>query len=129
MLRLSLKTLRVTLILNLFFIVLFYMPDPLITPCTIGYPVFVLLNTMSSYVYRNMRLGSYQDYTITSSVINKALGRPNQVSHDLVFEHQSTKRIEIEGDLEAGDFINTELKVGQHVGEGLSESRVEEVAV
>ena len=121
----SLKDFRVTLILNLFFIVLFCMPTPLITPCTIGYPVFVMLNTMSSYVYRNMRLGSYQDYSITSSVINNALRRPNQASQHrgIVFEHQATKRIE--GDPEAGDIINTELKVGQHIGEGGIESRVD----
>ena len=131
--RFSLKKLRLILILNLFFIVLFYIPNSLITPYTIGYPVFVMLNTMSSYVYRNMRLGSYKDYTITFSVINKAFRKRNQVSHwqhhDLVFEHQSTKRIEGASDLEAGDLMDTELKVDQHVEEGLSESRAEGVDV
>ena len=81
---------RVTLILNLFFIGWFYEPQAAITPCTIGILAFVALNTMSSYVYRNMRLGYYKDYSITSSVIDRALQRPDQTSQpqrEIVFEN------------------------------------------
>ena len=86
---------RITLILNLFFIVLFYKPQATITPCTIGIVVFVMLNTMSSYVYRNMRFGYYRDYSVTSSIINDALQRPGQSSRshrEIVFKNSTATK-------------------------------------
>ncbi len=51
---------------------MYYIPDPIITPCTVGVPLFVLISNMSSSVYRNVRFGIYRDYTIRTSVIDKA---------------------------------------------------------
>src|SRR6266568_5034636 len=62
-----------TVILNLFFFAMYYIPDPIVTPCTVGMPLFVLISNMSSSIYRNIRFGNYQDHTIRTSFIEKAL--------------------------------------------------------
>jgi len=85
-----------TLLLNLLFVVLCYVPDAPIPPCSVGFPFFVMLNNMSSYMYRNLRIGFYQDYSITSSVVDEALQR----RHTVMFDHQTTRS---EEKLEAGD--------------------------
>ena len=51
---------------------MYYIPDPVVTPCTIGMPLFVLISNMSSYIYRNVRFGNYRDHTIHTSFIEKA---------------------------------------------------------
>ena len=61
-----------TLILNLFFFAMYYIPDPIVTPCTVGMPLFVLISNMSSYIYRNIRFGNDRDYTIRTSFIERA---------------------------------------------------------
>jgi len=118
------ENVRVTLIMSLFFIVWAHLPKRPLTPCAISYLGFVMLNVMSSYVYRNIRLGFYRDYSITSSVIDRALPRPRAQSqsarHDIVFEHPlSTKQLEEGRDLEdrysESDVVRTEVKV---VGDG-----------
>ena len=99
---------RVALVLNIFFVVLSYMTEPAITPCTIGIPHFVILSNMSSYVYRNMRLGFYRDYSVTTSAINRALqgpGKCDQQHHGMVFSNPlaSPKHSEVgraEGEVE-----------------------------
>ena len=109
---------RLTLILNLFFIVLFYKPQGAISPCTLGIPAFVMLNTMSSYVYRNMRLGYYRDYSITSSAIDRALQAPDQTSQpdrEIVFKRGTAKSLD--SDLEAGN-SDLEEKVDELVDSG-----------
>ena len=64
-----------------------------------------MLNNMSSYVYRHLRLGIQEDYSITSSVINRALQEPGQSPHHYrkSFVHQTSMKFEVQGDLEAGD--------------------------
>jgi hypothetical protein len=66
------------------------MPETVITPCTIGIPHFVIVSNMSSYVYRNIRLGFYRDYTITSSAINRVIQGPGLQLHDMVFGNPTT---------------------------------------
>jgi len=87
---------------------------------------------MSSYVYRHMRLGYFQDFTSTSSFIDSEVNRAFQGStiqsgqqhHEIEFGIQMTSAIgrpEDEGDLEAGDVRTAELE--EEVGE-----RVEQAA-
>jgi len=109
---------RVALFLNIFFVVLSYMTEPDITPCTIGIPHFVISSNMFSYVYRNMRLGFYQDYSTPTSAINKALqnpGQPQQQHHAIAFRNPTTSANQAGGDPEAGDLRGDGL--GPHVKE------------
>jgi hypothetical protein len=41
-----------------------------------GAPAFVLINNVACYIYRNVRLGVFRDYSIRTSAINKALETP-----------------------------------------------------
>ena len=92
---------RATVILSIFYTVLFFMPQTPIPPFTIGIPFFVMFNNMTSYVYRNMRFGFYQDYSIASSVIARALQGSGQSadSHQIVFEQPTSTKLEDGGDL------------------------------
>ena len=75
-----------TLIFHLAYAVLYFVPTTFITPCAVGPPTLVLLNNMSSHIYRNLRFGFYKDYTTRSSVINRALegsGQDSQNQGDL----------------------------------------------
>lgn len=95
--------------MNLFTIVLYYLPNAPITSCTIGLPAFVVLSNMASHVYRNLRFGCYRDTSMTSSAINKAFQRSRQSRqrpHDIVFTPPShltnPDKSEDTGDLESG---------------------------
>lgn len=102
---------RAVLLFTLCFTVLSCMPQPPIFPCTIGIPTFVLLNTLSSFVYRNVRFGYFRDYSITSSVITDAAVQRSDHSahhHELVFENSTPAKLEERG-LDAGDSNNGEV--------------------
>ena len=115
----------VTLILNIFFVVLYYIPKAAITPCTIGIPVFVMLNTMSSYVYRNTRFGYYRDYSITSSVINDAVVHQRR---DIVFKiSTSVKQLDSERDLESGGVNQSEEEFVEDVSSRNSKVETEKI--
>jgi hypothetical protein len=88
---------RATLLLNFLFFVLCYIPEAPIHPFSVGFPFFVMLNNMTSHVYRNLRFGFYQDHSITSSAVSEV----SQHRHELVFDHRTSTRSE--GKLEAGD--------------------------
>jgi len=57
----------------MFLLAMVYMPDPIVPPCTVALPLFVLISNMSSYVYRNIRFGRHRDHTIRTSFIEKVL--------------------------------------------------------
>jgi len=50
--------------------ILYYVEGISVTPCSVGLPSLVLMNNMSSHIYRDMRFGFY---TTRSSVVNRAL--------------------------------------------------------
>jgi len=63
---------------------------------------------MSSYVYRNMRLGFYRDYSTPTSAINRALQDPGQSQarhqhYEIAFRDPTTSANEVGGDPEAGN--------------------------
>ena len=90
-----------------------YVPKTAITACTIGIPHFVIVSNMSSHVFRNMRLGFYQDYTLTSAEMNRAVQGHSQSRHEMVFSNPITSAMrgpEDGEDLEAGG-----LKEAGHV--------------
>ena len=70
------------------------MPDPIVTPCTVGMPLFVLISNMSSYVYRNIRFEKYRDHTIHTSFIERAFHgetmSPSQKPVDIFFKPATT---------------------------------------
>ena len=105
----TLLSFRATLILNFLFVVLSYIPNAPISPCAIAYPFFVMLNNMSSHVYRNLRFGFYRDQSITSSVVDQALQR----HHEIVFANVTPTKIEEKGDVEAGDTTETNGSLAQ----------------
>jgi hypothetical protein len=80
-------------------------------PCTFE---IVIVNNMTSHVYRNMRLGFYRDYTITTSAIEKVL----QGTNDGARQHPGTVAQNPMafkkggGDLEVGD---AEKTINEHV--------------
>ncbi len=102
---------RVILILNLLVCGLVYVPDSPISACAIAFPFFVLLNTMSSHVYRNLRLGFYQDQSITSSIIDRALQVPNRSLHEVVFMNPTSTLGD--RDPEAGDITTSRVSLAQ----------------
>ena len=51
---------RLTLVLNFLFLLVCYIPRAPIAPCAIAFPFLIMLNNMSSYVYRNLRFGFYR---------------------------------------------------------------------
>jgi hypothetical protein len=112
----TLLSFRAVLGLNLFFTVLCYMPHQPLFPCTIGIPFFVMLNTLSSYVYRNVRLGFYQDYTISRCpVMNDGpVQRPDQSGHHhgIVFDNAISRKFEDSAVMEARDDSNGEEGTG-----------------
>ena len=64
---------------------------------------------MSSYVYRNMRLGLYQDGTNSTSAINKAFRAPTKSAQQIVFRTPTPTTKPLEGgDLEAGNIWKAE---------------------
>lgn len=69
--RLTLCT-RITLAINLLFAALAF--ANVTSPCTFGIPTIVMLNNMSCYLFRSIRLGFYRDNTIHTSAINRAMG-------------------------------------------------------
>ena len=100
----NLLSCRATVILSIVFTVFFFMPQIPILPSTIGIPSFVVLSNMTSYVYRNVRFGFYQDYTITTSMIDRALqgsGQSAHPQHAIVLEQPTSMKLEDRGDLEA----------------------------
>jgi hypothetical protein len=102
---------RIVLIFKLIFLVLPYSLPQVRTQCTIA---VVLISNMSSYVYRNMRLGFYQDYTISTFAINKAINVPSTKSAqhpELMFQHPSPSAKFQGGDLEAGDIRKADDEV------------------
>ena len=42
---------------------MFFIEQSFVTPSTFALPTFVLINTMSCHLYRNVQLGLYRDYT------------------------------------------------------------------
>jgi len=65
---------RADLIILLTFSVGYHVPNfPKEILALLGAPAFVLLNCLSCYIYRNVRLGVFRDYSIRTSAINKAL--------------------------------------------------------
>jgi len=80
----------------MFLIAMASMPDPIVPPCIVALPLFVLINKMSSYVYRNIRFGLYRDYTIRTSFIDKAVQEQatstplSQEPVDIVFKPAAT---------------------------------------
>ena len=50
-----------------------FIPRSFVTHCTFTLPTFVLINTMSCYLYRNVRLGLYRDYTVETEGLEGAL--------------------------------------------------------
>jgi hypothetical protein len=117
--------LRVHLLVLLAFAVAYYdrkLPQDLIT--LLGVPAFVLLNNLSCYIYRNVRLGIYRDYSIRTSAISEALRNPvphtNQQSSASRSEptetsfvqstrsvHQGDAGTQVEGDLYELEVIHT----------------------
>ena len=96
--------------MNLLYSVLYFMPQARIAPSTIGLPFFVLLNTMSSHVYRNVRFGFYRQYSITSSYIDRALqelGQPAHPQHEMALAEPTSTKIKESGNLEAQDVNKT----------------------
>ena len=106
---------RATLVLNSLFFVLCYVPNAPIAPCTISFPFFVMLNNMTSHVYRNLRFGYYRTEStmITSTMIENALNQPGKSHrrHELEFEKPKSEE-EMEGDLEAGDLTSSKGSLG-----------------
>ena len=100
---------RALLILNLLVCGLVYIPKSPISACAIAFPFFVLLNNMSSHVYRNLRLGFYQDQSITSSIIDGALQGPNRPLHEVVFMNPISR----DRDPEAGDITSSRMSLAQ----------------
>ena len=58
---------RVTIIFNIFYLMLYFIPRSFVIPCTFDLPTFVLINTMSCHVYRNVRLSMYREHALASS--------------------------------------------------------------
>jgi len=90
---------RAVLILNLLFTVLCYMPQPPIFPCALGVPFIVMLNIMSSHIYRNVRFGYYRDYSITSSAVDgviQGFGESAPRNHAIIFEHSTPTKLDLE---------------------------------
>lgn len=63
----------VTLLVNIVVMVVYYLDLPWLSSCTIGMPLFALMNSVAAHIYRNIRFKVYTDHTITSSVLNKDL--------------------------------------------------------
>jgi len=97
--------------LNLLVCGLVYVPKSPISACAIAFPFFVLLNNMSSHVYRNLRLGFYRDQSITSSVIDRAL-HVQGLPHEIAFVNPTSTKLG-DGDPEAGDIATTRLTLAQ----------------
>ena len=118
---------RVVLIFKLVYLVLPYSLPQVRTQCTIA---LVLISNMSSHVYRNMRLGFYKDYTISTSAINRAIKVPT-LKTELVFQNSATPSTKIleDGrlDLEAGDIKKAEGKVDEFEVTGSRESQTEKM--
>ncbi len=72
---------RVSLISFLVFSVTFYDRVPSSLSMLLAWPAFAVLNNMSCYIYRNIRLGTYIENSINTSAIDKALGPPQQPGH------------------------------------------------
>ena len=64
---------RATIIFNIFFVAMYLIPQLFVTPCTFTLPTFVLINTMSCHLYRNVRLGLYKDHTVNTEGLQGAL--------------------------------------------------------
>jgi hypothetical protein len=84
-------------------------------PCTFE---IVIVNNMTSHVYRNMRLGFYRDYTITTSAIEKVLQGTNDGARQhlgTVAQNPTAFKKGLKGeDLEVGD---AEKTINEHVVE------------
>jgi len=89
----------VILIFKLFFIVVSYRASTVRVPCTFS---VVIANNMCSYLYRNMRLGFYSDYTMTTSEIEKVLEKPSHSQHPGMMLQKLKTKCPKDGDLEAG---------------------------
>ena len=72
---------RASLISFLVFAVTFYDRVPSNLSMLLAWPAFAVLNNMSCYIYRNIRLGTYIENSINTSAIDKALGPPQQPGH------------------------------------------------
>jgi len=70
----------VTIIISLCFVLFYYyrVPDSFIASCTLGLPTFVLINTMTCHVYRNVRIGVYQDEVVRTTAIRRHLEQIGQ---------------------------------------------------
>lgn len=121
--------LRATLVAFLTFSVVYYDQNvPRAFPALLGAPSFTLINNMSCYVYRHVRLGLYRDASIRSSVIIKALGgldshpnhssynqsssRPTETTYSQSIRDvdQEETGIRIEGDLYELEIIHTNTR-------------------
>jgi hypothetical protein len=101
---------RVTLLVNILFCGLAFIPNSPVSACAVAFPFYVLLNNLSSHVYRNLRLGSYQDQTIGSSVINR-VAIQFKVPGQSIMNPISTKLED--RDPEAGDITKSGTPLGQ----------------
>ncbi len=68
--------LRVTILLGVATTVTYVHPMHSVNPCTLAILHFVLIHTMSCYVYRNVRLGVYRSCSVSSSFIDRQLHAP-----------------------------------------------------
>lgn len=58
------------LLLNIIVVILYYLDLPWFSSCTVGIPLFTLINIVAAHIYRNIRFKVYTDHTITSSAFN-----------------------------------------------------------
>ena len=103
---------RVTLLLNILFCGLVFVPKSPVSACAMAFPFYVLLNNMSSHVYRNVRLGFYQDQTIGTSVINRDISQSRHW-HNPEFINPTSTKSEDRGDPEAGDIMMLRTSLAQ----------------
>lgn len=126
---------RITLLLQLVVLVLSYVSDPFAFAFTFSVPAIVLINNLSCHIYRNVRLGLYEDNSGLTFSVKRTVGRrtmPNEQKGGIEFKVTSTDQSS--DDAESKDAGAEQEVVGglglDAVGEDNSErNEIEKVAV